>query len=84
MFTNLVFNIFACFVLGDSFGRVYKLTKKNTELQINSGMMLAHILSYALFIIAMFLFLFGFCVGSNNTLFYSRTFDSLSVVSTVS
>ena len=84
MFLNLGFNIFACFVLGDSFYRVYKLTKGNSDLQINSGMMLAHILSYALFIIAMFLFLFGLCVGSKSALFYSRTFNTLTGAATAS
>jgi hypothetical protein len=54
-----VFNLFACFVLGNAFYRVYKATKDKDGLQINSGMMLAHIISYAMFAIALFLYFLG-------------------------
>ena len=83
LLVNLGFNIFACYVLGDSFYRVYKATKANNDLEINKGMMLAHILSYALFIIAMFLFLLILGAEVHETVkFYAGTLDSVAVVST--
>ena len=77
-----LFNIFACFVLGDSFYRVYKATKDNKDLQINSRMMLAHIVSYALFALALFFFFLGNISPTWTKQTNSRIFDTLTLIST--
>lgn len=59
---NVFFNLASCWALGDSFKRMIALKDDSKNLVVNYKMMIAHIVSYAVYILSLALY-FGALAG---------------------
>ncbi len=80
---NVIFNLISCWALVDGFRRMVNLKEASKNLIVNYKMMTAHVVSYAIFILALAIYFFSLS-GAGNSETNSALTDLVAICSAIS